>query len=322
MKGESAQSPGRAVGVLLLLIAALLWSVSGYAVRKAGADPIVFATLRSLGAALTIGPLIPLGRRLTGHALPSLKLMAGLGIVHTLMVVSLIAAMTYATAAEGILLQYSAPAWVALVGWLVFGRKIDRATFLSLGLATVGVLVIVVGGVGSMGSVGRASLLGPLLGVVAGIGYAGVILGLDAVDTDAKARTGGPVNVFFVVWVNNAVSGLILLPWAFSRGLADLPPGTLVFILAVGAIQMAAPYALFQLGIRRVGPVAAGLLALAEPLLNPVLVFLAFGEVPPPAAFAGGGLILLAVVVVALFGRRRGVKEPEAEAHDLSVPPQ
>ena len=316
---SSAASRGTGLGVLLLIGAAVLWSVSGVAVKRAQVDPIVFTTLRSLGAALTLAPLLPLGRRLTGRAWPAPRLAVGLGLVHTVMVASFIAATTWASAAEGILLQYSAPAWVALIGWLALGRRVDRPTLVALLIASAGVLIMLADSILGAGAV---SPIGPLLGLIAGLGYAGVILGLDAVDADATRRTGGPANVFAVVCINNTLSGLILLPWAWSRGLGDLAGGAIAFILAVGAIQMAVPYILFQLGLRRVGPVAAGLLSLAEPILNPVWVWLDVGEAPPPSAFAGGSLVLLAVVITAVLGRRRGARSRAAVADDLALPAQ
>jgi drug/metabolite transporter (DMT)-like permease len=47
------------------------------------------------------------------------------------------------------------------------------------------------------------------------------------------------------------------------------------------------------------------LIASAEPILNPVWVFVATGEKPSPAALAGGVIIIAAVVFSSLIGSRR-----------------
>ena len=63
-----------------------------------------------------------------------------------------------------------------------------------------------------------------------------------------------------------------------------MPTGTQLGVLvAFGVIQMAIPYALFARGLRAVGAPEAGLIALAEPILNPLWVGLAQGERPAPA---------------------------------------
>ena len=152
--------------------------------------------------------------------------------------------------------------------------------------------------------------------------FAAVILSLDAVEASSMRRTGLPANVFAIVLINNLAAAAVLGPWAATRGLLDMAPLHMLGILVLGMVQMATPYILFQLGLRRVGPVAAGLIALLEPVLNPIWAYLGAGEVPPRTVYAGGALILAAVAITALAGRRRGVVSKQAEASDLALPAQ
>ena len=121
---------------------------------------------------------------------------------------------------------------------------------------------------------------------------------------DARRRTGQPVNIMLVVLISNAASCVILVPWALARGMLQIPPGLITMVILFGVVQMATPYIIFQLGLRRIGPVAAGLIALIEPILNPIWVWLGHGEVPPRSIYVGGALILLAVVITAVHSRR------------------
>ena len=306
---------------MLVLAAALFWSASGIAVKWANVDPIAFSALRGLGAAAAMLPLLGIGARLTGRARPRRDLMAWNAILHTVMITSFICAMTYATAAEGIFLQYSAPAWAALYAWLLLGRRIDRVTLIALAVAMTGILLIL--GMDRAGSgLGGGDWLGPMLGVLAGISYGGVILTLDLIDVDAKRRTGTTVNIFLVVLIANAATSLVLLPWAVARGMLQIAPSMMGALILIGVAQMATPYVLFQLGLRRIGPVAAGLIALIEPILNPIWVWLGVGEVPPRSIYIGGTLILLAVIITAVFGRKRGVETKQGTAADLALPSQ
>jgi drug/metabolite transporter (DMT)-like permease len=314
------QRAGRTIGILLVLGAALFWSASGIAVKWADVDPIAFSTLRGLGAVVAMLPLLGIGARLTGRARPGARLMVANAVLHMVMITSFICAMTYATAAEGIFLQYSAPAWAALYAWALLGRRIDRVTTLALAVAMTGILLIL--GMDRSGGLGGGDWLGPMLGVLAGVSYGGVILTLDLIDVDARRRTGTTVNIFFVVLIANGVTSLVLLPWALARGMMSIPAHLMGAIILIGVVQMATPYVLFQLGLRRIGPVAAGLIALIEPILNPIWVWLGVGEVPPRSIYFGGTLILLAVVITAVFGRKRGVETRQGTAADLAMPSQ
>ena len=308
---EAPPARRRWVGVGLLLLTALLWSMAGVAVKVAGVEPLAFTSLRSAGAALAMLPLIGLGARLTGAARPAPRVMWPTAACYTLMVGAFIVASSVGTAAEAILLQYSAPAWAALMAWGLFGRRVTRPQLVALASASAGVGVMLF----ELWDTDRTDgLLAPGLAVLSGVGYAGVIVGLDAVDADARRRTGGPANVVLVVLWNNLLAAALLAPLAAWRGEFGLAPLTVAALALLGVWQMALPYVLFQLGLRRTGPVAAGLILLIEPVLNPLWAFLGAGERPPDRAYLGGALILAAVAITVLFGRGKSVSAEPAEA--------
>src|SRR5688500_1960855 len=85
--------PGRSAGVAMLLLAAVLWSVSGVAVKVARMDPIAFAFYRALAAALAMLALLPLGRGM-GRP-PQLKWAAASVLLYTAVVSLLIMSMTF-----------------------------------------------------------------------------------------------------------------------------------------------------------------------------------------------------------------------------------
>ena len=310
LEGAPPAPAGRRwVGPALLLASAGLWSLAGVAVKVAGAggvEPLTFTALRSAGAAAAMLPLLGLGAKLTGAARPRAALMLPTAACYTVMVGAFIVASAVGTAGAAILLQYSAPAFAAAIGYALFGTRVRPAQAAALAAASAGVAFLA-WDVWDADAAG--GWLAPTLGVVSGLGYAGVIVGLDAVDVDARRRTGGPSNIAAVVLVNNAAAALVLGAWAWRRGEMDVSPATLGVLLALGVWQMALPYVLFQLGMRRTGPVAAGLIVLIEPILSPVWAYLGAGEVPPRGVYLGGGLILAAVAAGVWTGRpRRGRK--------------
>jgi len=69
-------------------------------------------------------------------------------------------------------------------------------------------------------------------------------------------------------------------------------------ILAVmGAVQLGLPYFLFSQGLKTIPLQEASLIALIEPVLNPLWVALVVGEIPSAATLSGGGIILVGLGV-------------------------
>ncbi|MDD1633130.1 MAG: DMT family transporter [Methylococcaceae bacterium] len=76
-------------------------------------------------------------------------------------------------------------------------------------------------------------------------------------------------------------------------------------ILVLGIVQIGIPSILIAFAIRRISAVSANLIAVIEPVLNPVWVFLVLGEYPGMNTIIGGAVILLAVTGVSMISARR-----------------
>lgn len=278
--------PGRAAGVAMLLVAAVMWSVSGVAVKVAQMDPVAFAFYRSLAAAGAMLLLLPLARGLGRPPRAQWAVLSAL--LYTVVVSLLILSMTVSTAATGILLQYTGPVFCALFAWLFQGRRIGVKTLAVMAVATCGIAVMVVGG-------WRAgNWLGPASGLASGVAFGALILVLEKND-----RAAGGVNPLALVLLNNAGAALLLLPICFTTGVLAATPAQLAIVGATGVFQLALPYLLFQLALRRVRPVDASLLILLEPVLNPIWVALATSERPDLPTLLGGAVILVAMIMEA-----------------------
>lgn len=282
----------RRVGVALLLATSILWSVSGAFVKIVQIAPTTFALWRSLAAGIAVAPLIGLSR----DPWPPLRGMLLSVLLYAAVVSLLITAMTRGTAASGILLQYTGPAFCALLAWGLKGRRIKSRTWAALVLAMVGVAVMVMGGSHSQGWVG------PTCGVLSGFSFGALILALENLDRSA----GGRANPFAIVAINNIGCAILLIPIGLMlNGSVTAQPWKIGLVCLCGAVQLGIPYVLFQLGLRRVSAVDASLLILLEPVLNPVWVWLAVGERPDFATLLGGVAIILAMALEATGGSVR-----------------
>jgi drug/metabolite transporter (DMT)-like permease len=273
----------RRIGVALLVVTAVLWSLSGVAVKLAQMHPLAFTLYRSLAGAAGLALFLPFthGRR------PSPRWMLASITAFVLTVTLLITAMTVGKAAAGILLQYTSPVFCALLAWAFQSRRISRHTLLAMLSASVGVGVMIAGSPPGQGP------LGPVCGLLSGLAFGILILILEKIECLA----GGQANACLIVLLNNLGAVVLLLPLCLASGVLRATPYQLAIVLTTGVVQMAIPYVLFQLGLRRVNAVTASLLVMLEPVLNPVWVALFTGERPDAAIYFGGAAILVAMVL-------------------------
>jgi drug/metabolite transporter (DMT)-like permease len=222
--------------------------------------------------------------------------MIPLGLVFGAMIGLFLASMKATTAANTIYLQYTATFWIVPIAWLTLGERPDRRAAVGIVLAMAGIAVIA--GYGHSGRPGEWR--GLLLGLGSGVAYAGVAVGMRAL------RGLDPV---WLSAVNNLLGALALGAWmTLTARPPAVPTGAqAVGLLAFGVVQMAIPYALFARGLREVTAPEAGLIALAEPILNPVWTALVTGERPGFATLLGGALLLsgIALRYLPMSGRGR-----------------
>jgi drug/metabolite transporter (DMT)-like permease len=80
---------------------------------------------------------------------------------------------------------------------------------------------------------------------------------------------------------------------------------SLIAITVLGVVQIGLSAILFSIAIKRVSAVQANLIAVIEPVFNPVWVFFALGEAPGIHTLIGGGIIVLAVTIASIITARR-----------------
>jgi len=77
----------------------------------------------------------------------------------------------------------------------------------------------------------------------------------------------------------------------------------------LGVVQLGLPYILFVLSTADCPPLACSLLSAMEPLLNPIWVALAGGEVPGIFALVGGAVVIATVTVWCIWKDKRPSEE-------------
>ena len=268
-------------GRLWVFLAGVLWSLAGVWTKSLPDSGTTIAIWRGLFAGLALAPFA-IGRgpkKITARYL-------WIAIAFATMVGLYIGAIKATTAANAIFLQCSATAWVVPIGWMFLNEKPDRRTLWGVGLAMLGIAWIIAP---ELLVVDSSHLVGMAMGLASGVAYACVVVGLRSCRADD--------SIWLSVW-NNMAGSLILAAVIALTGESILPyrssiPGLAVF----GFLQMALPYTFFARGLRTTTPAQATLIALVEPILNPIWVWLLHGERPHNATIIGGIFMIIGVVV-------------------------
>jgi len=255
-----------------LVGAALLWSIGGVLIKWVDWHPMAIMGTRSAFAAIL---MIACGGRVRLRGSRSRVLGA---VFYAITVMLYVPACKMTTAANAILLQYTAPVWIALFGaWFLQERP---------GWVDWAMIVVTLGGMALFfkdGISGRSGL-GDVLALISGVTIAWMMLFL------RKQKSASPLDS---VLLGNILATLGGLPFLFSGPVPDAR-GWLGLAL-LGFVQLGLSYTLYALAIKHVTALEAIIVLTLEPVLNPIWVLLLIGERPTGWALLGGILVLVAV---------------------------
>ena len=261
-------------GTVMMLGASLCFSTGGILMKLIPWNPLAINGVRNLIAAFVIGLYI----LATHHRLkfnPTVLVgavcMAGVTTLFSI-------ANKLTTAGNTIILQYTAPIWIVLLMFLIFGKKPDRTAAISILIVFAGILCFFFEGL----STGR--WLGDLIALLSGIFYAGVFMLNSFEKGDALS------SVFF----GQLACGIFLSPTVLSE--TDFSPGVLLCIFLLGAVQVGLAYIFFTTGTKYTDPVTASIINALEPILNPVLVAVFYGETLGRLSFIGAAIVLCGIL--------------------------
>lgn len=307
MPTSDAPAAGTRTGLAAAVAAAIAFSTSGILLKPlldAGWSPAAAVAVRVALGGLVLAPaaLIALRGSLR-PVLQSWKLVLGYGLIAVAGTqVLYFAAIQRLPIAVALLVQYSAPVMLAVLGWATRRVPVRPIVVVGVVLSVVGlVLVVGVGGIGQAG--GGLDAAGIALALAAAVCLAGYYV-LSAVPTPGLpplALVSSGLIVGAVATVGVGLTGL--LPLAFSTGQVELGGTTMSWwepVLVVALVATAAAYSLSIAGSRRLGARIASFAGLTEVVSAVILAWLLLGEQPDARQLAGGACIIAGVVLVRL----------------------
>ncbi len=269
----------RAVGQLL--VAALLWSTAGVLIKGIAWPPLAVAGGRGIIAALF---LLATSR---GLKFTWSRVQVGAALAYVGCTVTFVVANRLTTAANAILLQYTAPVWVALAGAWFLGERPTRADWWAIAATFAGMSLFFAD------ELRLTSIVGNLIGALSGVCFAAMAILM------RKQKDSSAVESIIL---GNLFAFVIGLP--FIATAPALPARGWIMLLVLGVLQLGLSYRLYSRAIRHVTALEAVLIPVVEPILNPVWVLLFVGERPGPLALVGGGIVLGAVTLRAVASVR------------------
>jgi DME family drug/metabolite transporter len=300
-------------GLLMILLAAVMWGTVGiatkaiYGISETNALSIGFFRLALATPALLLACWGTLGRRAFRIAPRDLALMLLIGVAMAFYQVCYFAAIARVGVAIAVLITLcTAPVMIALLSALFLRERVGGTVLLALACALAGTIMLV--WVAPAGGAARDTT-GVLLALASAFGY--------TVLTLCSRGLAGRYHPLQPITVGIGAGALLLLPFALATGLTvAYPLAGWGLLLHLGLVPTALAYLLFLSGIRHVTATVASVVTLIEPLTATLLAWLLFGERLGPLGVLGAALLLGAI---ALLYRGESRREQITAAQPLSA---
>lgn len=288
---KSTPNVSKPVARVMMVSVALCWSTMGVAFKFIDWDPLVIAAVRNL---LTFLYLAAYRRSMKF----SLKKDVVIGaLIAYLTQTAFTYANKYTSAANAIVLQYTNPVFVVLISWLFLHQKVKlRDIVLSL---------IMIGGTALffLDDLSAGQLLGNVCGLISGVGMACSIL----------YACNNPADLQEYTMLNSLISVVVGIPAAIQH-----PPqfdvASLIAVFFLGVVASGIATVLMAKSAPHLASVEVSMLLMLDPILNPVWVALAVGEIPGSLALIGMVIVIGCVIINILVENHEETKRNRVQS--------
>ena len=255
--------------IALLLVAGAMWSLGGLLIKSIPWHPLAISGMRGGIAAIVIYAFSKDKKIIITFD----KILAA--CFYTLVVTLFVISNKLTTAGNAILLQYTAPVYVALFGYMFLGEKSSFIDWITILILLAGLTLFFLDDLSFDGYLGNA------LAILSGMFFAALTITL------RRQKDNNPSDS---ILLGNILTLIIGLPILISETSFNLH--SIILILILGIVQLGIPYIFYTTAIKHVTALDAIIFPIIEPILNPILVFFILGEALGSWAFLGGLLVL------------------------------
>ena len=271
----------------LIIAAVVIWSLSGLLVKAVNTDPLWISLIRCLGGGIFLLPYI-----FKEKIYPMKNILFG-GIFMAIFLLSLTITTRISSSAMAISMQYTAPMYVIGYGFYK-SKEIKFEKFIVFLLIFAGIIF------NSITSMNGGNWWAIVSGITIGLAFVFYSYNLQ------KVKKGNLLGIVALINIISAAFYGILLIFRYSH-----PPSSFneIIILSISGIVISGiSYAFYGEGLREVSMEKAMIICLAEPVLNPLWVYLGKGEIPSMTTVIGSILILLSAIIDIAFSIKNNKK--------------
>lgn len=286
--------------ILLLLLAVLAVGPAAVLIRLAEAPPITVAFYRMLAASLAIGGIVIArgGRDLSGIDRTALSRSIVAGVLLAIHFATWITSLSYTSIANSVIIVTTQPIWAALLGIWYLRERIHTATFLAIGLALVGVVVI------SGGNPEPGGLKGDLFAL------AGAIMAAAYLVVGRQVRKSVSTLGYVLIAYSTAAIVLGIVAVIIQTPLTGLPAHSWLWIIAAALGPSVIGHTLYNRALKDFSAHAVATTILGgETLVATGLAALVLSEYPGPWAIVGAVPIAIGVIWTLRLERNRVLVE-------------
>ena len=270
--------PDHKKGLIAIFASALLWSTGGLFIKLISLDAMQLSFFRCLFAAIVFAVIFKKEVfHANGFAFINGAFYAGILILF-------VVATKTTTAANAIFLQYTAPIYILIFEPLINKTSFEKINVITIIICFIGMVLFF------MGELSPGHLEGNIFALLSGVAFAAFMIGM---------RKNKHEYQFSSIFYGNVMVSLICIP--FIVNLKSLSSSDLWMVAYLGIFQIGIAYAIFSYGLKRVYAIEASLIGMIEPVLNPVWVFLGYGEIPSLIAIIGGIIIITTISIRAFI---------------------
>lgn len=260
-----------------MLVCATLWSIAGIFIKLIPWNSFAITCIRSLFAGLTVLVYIAFKR----YKVIFNRTTISTGIIMGLVYTAFVAANKLTTAANAIVLQFTAPLFIVIISAVLYKQKILRRDLTAVLFTMLGISMFF------LDKLEGGYLLGNCVAILAGALMGGMYIAMGEAQGEER---------FSAILIAQITAFLIGLPFVIATK-PEITAMPLVYIIILGVFQLGIPYILYGKASEYCPPLACCLLGAVEPLLNPIWVFLFDGERPGIFALVGGIIVVASVTV-------------------------
>ena len=279
----------------LIIAAVIIWSLSGLLVKAVNVDPLWISLIRCLGGGIFLLPYI------FKEKIYPIKNILFSGIFMAIFLLSLTITTRISSSAMAISMQYTAPMYVIGYGFYK-SKEIKFEKFIVFLFIFAGIIF------NSITSMNGGNWWAIVSGITIGLAFVFYSYNLQ------KVKKGNLLGIVALINIISAIFYGILLLFRYSS-----PPSSFneIIILSISGIVISGiSYALYGEGLREVSMEKAMIICLAEPVLNPLWVYLGKGEIPSMTTVIDSTLILLSAIVDITFSIKNNKKAKKLSTHN------